>query len=273
MYANPKHLGAGILSGTAVGIETDENGNIVGFNPAKFAAGFLGGAIGSKSIERLAKNAKARAVMERIYLKKDIIPKMQQGEKVDTQEVIKILENSPQKGRDMVVIGKENFTPEIVEYIHKNDKKVAIDKADSKQAERLGFKHPHDVRATIDYQAINHTLKRHGIDSILVKQSGQKAVDYNDIANYRNITRNANESLNSIDNSGNPVLVSYKQINGHFVVVEQVKKKNNELGFKTMFKGNGDYKASQSYKETSAKAQTLSIGYEPSANSFAKSDN
>ena len=44
---------------------------------------------------------------------------MQQGKKVDTQEVIKILENSPQKGRDMVVIGKENFTPEIVEWIVK----------------------------------------------------------------------------------------------------------------------------------------------------------
>ena len=32
---------------------------------------------------------------------------MQQGKKVDTQEVIKILENSPQKGRDMAVIGKK----------------------------------------------------------------------------------------------------------------------------------------------------------------------
>ncbi|WP_051355078.1 MULTISPECIES: hypothetical protein [Helicobacter] len=240
---------------------------------AHLGSGILSGVMSGKSIERLAKNPKAKAVMERICLKKDIIPKIQQGKKVDTQEVIKILENSPQKGRDMVVIGRENFTPEIVEYIYKNDKKVAIDKVDSKQAKRLGFKHPNDVRATIDYQAINHTLKRHGIDSILVKQSGQKAVDYNDIANYRNITRNANESLNSINNSGNPVLVSYKQVNGHFVVVEQVKKKNNELGFKTMFKGNGDYKASQSYKETSAKAQTLSIGYEPSANSFAKPDN
>ena len=44
------HLGSGIISGSAAGIETDENGNIVGFNPAKFAAGFLGGVVGSKAV-------------------------------------------------------------------------------------------------------------------------------------------------------------------------------------------------------------------------------
>ncbi|WP_349666188.1 LPD23 domain-containing protein, partial [Helicobacter bilis] len=52
MYANPSHLGAGVLSGTAAGIETDENGNIIGFNPAKFAAGFLGGVAGSKAVAK-----------------------------------------------------------------------------------------------------------------------------------------------------------------------------------------------------------------------------
>ena len=52
MYANPQHLGSGIISGSAAGIETDENGNIVGFNPAKFAAGFLGGVAGSKAVAK-----------------------------------------------------------------------------------------------------------------------------------------------------------------------------------------------------------------------------
>ncbi|TLE07678.1 hypothetical protein [Helicobacter bilis] len=50
MYANPKHLGAGILSGSVAGIETDENGDIVGFNPQNFVLGLLGGAAGSKAI-------------------------------------------------------------------------------------------------------------------------------------------------------------------------------------------------------------------------------
>ena len=56
MYANPKHLGSGLISGSVAGIETDENGNIVGFNPAKFAAGFLGGAVGSKAVSKLYSN-------------------------------------------------------------------------------------------------------------------------------------------------------------------------------------------------------------------------
>ena len=54
------HLGSGILSGTAAGIETDENGNIIGFNPAKFAAGFLGGVAGSKAVSKIYKNKSAQ---------------------------------------------------------------------------------------------------------------------------------------------------------------------------------------------------------------------
>lgn len=38
-----------------------------------------------------------------------------------------------------------------------------------------------------------------------------------------------------------------------------------------MFKGNGTYKNSEAYTKTAEKAQTLSQGYEPSANSFAQS--
>ena len=53
------HLGSG-LGGSVAGIETDENGNIVGFNPAKFAAGFLGGVAGSKAVSSGYKMAKAR---------------------------------------------------------------------------------------------------------------------------------------------------------------------------------------------------------------------
>ncbi|WP_158655012.1 PBECR2 nuclease fold domain-containing protein [Helicobacter rappini] len=56
MYANPKHLGAGILSGSAAGIETDENGNIVGFNPQNFVLGLIGGSVASKAISKLYNN-------------------------------------------------------------------------------------------------------------------------------------------------------------------------------------------------------------------------
>lgn len=185
------------------------------------------------------------------------------------QEVKNIIDSSPQKGRDMQIIGQENFTPEVVKYVQKENKKVAIEKLREEEAEALGFKYPQDVRVTIDSSAINHTLKRHGTESNLAQKSGQEIVKYSDIARYREYAKGADETLKSVDNGGSNVLVSYKQVNGHFVVVEQIKKKNNELGFKTLFKGAGNYKDSISYKNTKAKAQTLSIGYEPSANSFA----
>ena len=184
------------------------------------------------------------------------------------QEIINIIETSPQKGRDMQIIGEANFTPQAVEYAHKNNKKIAIDKLDEAEAQRLGFKHPQDVRVTIDSSAINHTLNRHGVESDLVKQSGQKPVEYSDIANYRNITKTADETLNSVDNVGTPVIVSYKQVNGHFVAVEEIRKKQNELSFKTMFKQEGNYKDSESYKKTSQNSNATE-GYEPTANSFA----
>ncbi|MBX7489994.1 hypothetical protein [Helicobacter turcicus] len=185
------------------------------------------------------------------------------------EEIKQLIDTSAQKGREMQIIEQENFTPEVVEYIQKQNKKVAIEKLSQEEAEALGFKYPQDVRVTIDSNAINHTLKRHGAQSNLAQKSGQQAVEYSDIAKYREYVKNADETLKSADNSGSNVLVSYKQVNGYFVAVEQIKKKNNELGFKTLFKGMGNYKDSMSYKNTKAKAQTLSIGYEPSANSFA----
>ena len=55
IQANP-HIGSGLVSGTLAGVETDEQGNIIGFDPAKFALGFLGGAVGSKGIATIYKH-------------------------------------------------------------------------------------------------------------------------------------------------------------------------------------------------------------------------
>ena len=186
-----------------------------------------------------------------------------------SQEIKDIIDSSPEKGRDMQIIGEANFTPQVVEYAHKNSKKVAIDKLDKAEAEKLGFKHPQDVRVTIDYQAINHTLNRHGADSALVQQSGQKAVDYTDIAEYRNIVKGADEKLFSKDDLGQDVILSFKQVNGYAVVVESIRKKGNELAFKSMYFENGSYKNSNAYKNAvdsqKANPSPAPYGYEPHA--------
>ena len=189
----------------------------------------------------------------------------------ENANLIQNLENSAQFGRDMFILGEENLNGDIVKWALQNNKRIAVNKLNAQKAQELGFKHPDDVRRTIGADEIRHTLSRHGENSELVKKSGQPPVNENDIANYQKISDNADETLKSLDNSGNLVEVSFKQVNGYFVVVEQVRNKNNEFSFKTMFKGNGTYKNSEAYTKTAEKAQTLSQGYEPSANSFAQS--
>ena len=58
--------GGGLAGGTLNGLETDEKGNIIGFNPAKFVAGFIAGAAGTKAVKlALQKNPNIRAKAER----------------------------------------------------------------------------------------------------------------------------------------------------------------------------------------------------------------
>ncbi|WP_425330591.1 hypothetical protein [Helicobacter pylori] len=82
------------------------------------------------------------------------------------------------------------------------------------------------------------------MNSPSVKFSKQPPITYKDIANYRNIVKNADETIKR-DNR----IISYKQVNGHFVVVEQINRNKSEFIFKTMFKEKGDYKNAPDYKK------------------------
>lgn len=57
--------GGGLAGGTLNGLETDEDGNITGFDPAKFVAGFVAGAAGTKAVKLAMKNPNIRAKAER----------------------------------------------------------------------------------------------------------------------------------------------------------------------------------------------------------------
>ncbi|WP_143432452.1 DUF3519 domain-containing protein, partial [Helicobacter pylori] len=152
----------------------------------------------------------------------------------------------PTSGRDAVIFGKNNLTPEIVEFLHKNNKKMIIEKASNKELELLknaNFRHPEAVRASLDHGAITHILKRHGVNSVNVR-NGDNPITYQDIANYRRFIDEADDVL--VDNNH---LIAFKQINGYAVVVEQAVNRKNELVLKTMFKSNGDYKDNNTYKK------------------------
>ncbi len=162
---------------------------------------------------------------------------------LSNDEIKKIINESPRTGSSMPILGMRNLHAGTVEYIQKNHKRIAVEKIEPSFAKDLQLKYPDDAKAVIDYQAINHILKEH------------KNLAYEDIANYRELSKQANETLKLKDNQNRPAVASFNQINGFFVVVEQVSNAKNELMLKTMYKARGNYKDSLIYKKTLAKSQ------------------
>ncbi|WP_164498892.1 DUF3519 domain-containing protein, partial [Helicobacter pylori] len=167
---------------------------------------------------------------------------------LSNNEIKELLNNAeiPTSGRDAITFGTNNLNPEMVEFLHKNNKKMIIEKASNKEIELLqnaNFRHPEDVRASLDHEAITHILKRHGVNSVNVR-NGESPITYEDIANYRSFIDNADAIFTDNNN-----LIAFKQINGYAVVVEQAINKKNELVLKTMYKSNGDYKNNNAYKK------------------------
>ncbi|WP_233707328.1 hypothetical protein [Helicobacter cetorum] len=162
--------------------------------------------------------------------------------KLSFNEIKELIDKSPRTGSSMLILGDNNLDSQVVEYIQKNHKRIAVENLEPSTIGYLGLPHK-DARAVIDYQAINHVLKDH------------PNLEYKDIANYRELAKNANETLKSRDNQYRQVIVSFNQVNGYFVVVEQVMKSKNELALKTMYKSKGNYKDSLIYRKTLAKSQ------------------
>ncbi|WQS89683.1 DUF3519 domain-containing protein [Helicobacter pylori] len=198
---------------------------------------------------------------------------------LSNDEIKDLLNNAkiPTSGRDAVIFGKNNLTPEIVEFLHKNNKRMAIEKASNKEIELLqnaNFRHPEDVRASLEHEAIAHILKRHGVNSVNVR-NGEIPITYEDIANYRDIVKNADEIIRTIDKDDREAITALKQINGYTVVVEQAVNRKSELVLKTMFKSNGNYKNNKAYKEFSSTSldANAKVPHRSSSHGGAKKNN
>ncbi|MGX3046015.1 PBECR3 domain-containing polyvalent protein [Helicobacter sp. T3_23-1056] len=256
IYHTNATLGGGVLGGSIAGLEYDENGNATGFSPQNFALGFASGALASKGLqtsakrlEKLAKtNPRAKELLEKIHIKNDIIPSLSKGEQVSEKELIKALESSPQKGQEMLIIGKHNISEGILEWAKNNNKKIAIDILPEARAKELGFKYP-KVKRTISASEINHTLRRHGKNSHFVKKGMQEPVTLEKIKNFTEYADNADYHTIEKDNLGIDVLLSGKQINGYYVIIESVRKGANELAFKTMYFEKGDILKHKNFKQ------------------------
>ncbi|WQU95706.1 DUF3519 domain-containing protein [Helicobacter pylori] len=186
---------------------------------------------------------------------------------LSNNEIKELLNNAeiPTSGRDAITFGVNNLNPEMVEFLHKNNKKMIIEKASNKELELLkdaNFKHPENIRSSLDHDAIAHILKKHGVNSVNVK-NGESPITYEDIANYRYIVNNADAILRTIDKYNQEAITAFKQINGYAVVVEQAVNKKNELVLKTMYKSNGDYKDNNAYKKFSSTGLNANAKVQP----------
>nr|WP_233705605.1 DUF3519 domain-containing protein [Helicobacter cetorum] len=198
-----------------------------------------------KRLENAPKNAKEK---EKSYNESfETKAKDENMSKLSFNEIKELIDKSPRYGDSMEIIGNNNITPEVVEYIDKNNKRVAIEKIEPSIAKELGLKHIDNARAVIDYSAIKHTLKRHGANSPNARLSKQPPITYSDIASYRKIANSADEVIKTRGNNNELRILSFKQENGYYVIVEQVSKKHNEINLVTMFKENGNYKNGNTY--------------------------
>ena len=299
-YANP-HVGAGLAGGTLNA--KDENGNFDAEKFAKgFIYGLFGSKVTAATLKKtnpklydqIVNIGKDKAGKESLSGRVDKIKMPNMGkflqkliadknisdktktqmieaakgryaQEIKNEQTKKAIEASAQKGRDMTPIGRDNLNAEIVEYLTNNRQNVAIDVLSPKIAQKLGFRYA-NVKRTISGDAVRHTINRHGKDSDLVKKSGQKPVAYDDIAKWAQYADEADVQAITKDNIKKDVLISGKQLSEHYyVVVESIRKKANELAFKTMYFEKGSLKNSEAFKD----AQTLLRGYEPDANSFS----
>ncbi len=149
----------------------------------------------------------------------------------------------------MPLIGRENFSPAVVDYLLEfkgGSKKIAIELLEEQKALEWGFKHPADVRRTIDKSEILHVLERHGENGTIKRAREQPAVTIEDIAKYPQYADEADVKVLGNNHAGE-VIISGKQIDGHYVVVEQIRKGQNELAFKTMYFERGDLRSNPAF--------------------------
>ncbi|WP_233705673.1 putative barnase/colicin E5 family endoribonuclease [Helicobacter felis] len=116
--------------------------------------------------------------------------------------------------------------------------RLLIGKVEGKELEQLGqefkFNGNYALARQIDAQHVAHALNRHG-DLKVETSRNQIPITLEDISNYPNIVKSAD--IREVE--GNNIIYK-KQINGHYVVVEEALTKKNKISFVTMWKGKGD---------------------------------
>ncbi|RDU53939.1 hypothetical protein CQA49_05935 [Helicobacter sp. MIT 00-7814] len=111
---------------------------------------------------------------------------------------------------------------------YREQQKIAIDILDPTKAQELGFKYPQEVKRTISGYEIRHAYNKHKTDKIpLTLEHIEKWIYFVDKAQVQTLKK---------DTLKQDVIVSeFRNDDGIVIVVESIRKKTNELSFKTMY--------------------------------------
>lgn len=150
------------------------------------------------------------------------------------------------KTKPLRMAKKEELNDKLLQRAMKSNAKIWLDNVRDDLASELGLK---NAKITMRGSSAEHILKRHGKNSNLVQKSGQEAVTHDEILTHNYIVNNADKQGISTAKDGQKVLISGKQINGHYIVVESISTKNNELNLKSLYKEKGDLANSKAFDE------------------------
>ena len=149
------------------------------------------------------------------------------------------------KSKPFRKVDKEDLTADVMNEVIENNIKIWVDNANDEISKIVNIKSP---KMVMQGDSIKHILNRHGANSVNVK-NGEPEVTIEDIINHSDIVNNADKRTIGVSNNAK-ALISGKQINGHYVVVETIGNKKGELNLKTMYKVKGKIENNEIFKKS-----------------------
>ena len=144
------------------------------------------------------------------------------------------------KTKPLRMARKEELNDELLKRAMEGKNKLYIANANL-DLQTLGLNKNKDIKITLSSDAMRHILNKHSKDDLPVSLNDFKMID--------ELINNADLYALSTSKDGQKALLTGKQINGHFIAIETISTKDNELKIKTMYKSNGKLENAKAFKE------------------------